>query len=51
MRYLARRAVWTVLAVLGVSVLIFFLVRLPGNIVDIIAGTEGQPAERSARPC
>jgi peptide/nickel transport system permease protein len=42
-RYLARRAVWTVLAVLGVSVLIFFLVRLlPGNIVDIIAGTEGQ---------
>ena len=43
MRYLARRAVWTVLAVIGVSVLIFFLVRLlPGNIVDIIAGTEGQ---------
>jgi peptide/nickel transport system permease protein len=43
MRYLARRAVWTALAVLGVSVLIFFLVRLlPGNIVDIIAGTEGQ---------
>jgi peptide/nickel transport system permease protein len=43
MRYLARRAVWTVLAILGVSVLIFFLVRLlPGNIVDIIAGTEGQ---------
>ena len=43
MRYLARRAVWTILAVLGVSVLIFFLVRLlPGNIVDIIAGTEGQ---------
>ena len=43
MRYLARRAVWTALALLGVSVLIFFLVRLlPGNIVDIIAGTEGQ---------
>jgi ABC-type dipeptide/oligopeptide/nickel transport system permease component len=42
MRYLARRAAWTVLAVLGVSVLIFLLVRLlPGNIVDIIAGTEG----------
>jgi peptide/nickel transport system permease protein len=42
-RYLARRAVWTILAVLGVSFLIFFLVRLlPGNIVDIIAGTEGQ---------
>ena len=51
MRYLARRAVWTLLAVLGVSVLIFFLVRLlPGNIVDIIAGTEGQlsKAQRTA---
>jgi peptide/nickel transport system permease protein len=51
MRYLARRAVWTVLAVLGVSVLIFFLVRLlPGNIADIIAGTEGQlsKAQRTA---
>ena len=51
MRYLARRAVWTVLAVLGVSVLIFFLVRLlPGNIADIIAGTEGQlsKAQRAA---
>jgi peptide/nickel transport system permease protein len=51
MRYLARRAVWTVLAVLGVSVLIFFLVRLlPGDIVDIIAGTEGQlsKAQRAA---
>jgi peptide/nickel transport system permease protein len=43
MRYLARRATWTVVALLGVSVLIFLLVRLlPGNIVDIIAGTEGQ---------
>ncbi len=43
MRYLARRAIWTVMALLGVSVLIFLLVRLlPGNIVDIIAGTEGQ---------
>jgi len=51
MRYLARRAAWTVLAVLGVSVLIFLLVRLlPGNIVDIIAGTEGQlsRAQRAA---
>ena len=51
MRYLARRAVWTILAVLGVSVLIFALVRLlPGNIVDIIAGTEGQlsKAQRAA---
>ncbi len=43
MRYLARRAVWSVLALLGVSLLIFLLVRLlPGNIVDILAGTEGQ---------
>jgi peptide/nickel transport system permease protein len=43
MRYLARRALWTAAALLGVSVLIFLLVRLlPGNIVDIIAGTEGQ---------
>jgi peptide/nickel transport system permease protein len=51
MRYLARRAVWTVLALLGVSALIFLLVRLlPGNIVEIIAGTEGQlsRAQRAA---
>ena len=51
MRYLARRAVWTVLAVLGVSVLIFFLVRLlPGNIVDIIAGPKASSsrAQRAA---
>ncbi len=51
MRYLARRAVWTVVALLGVSVLIFVLVRLlPGDIVDIIAGTEGQlgRAQRTA---
>jgi peptide/nickel transport system permease protein len=51
MRYLARRAVWTFVALLGVSVLIFLLVRLlPGNIVDIIAGTEGQlsKAQRTA---
>jgi peptide/nickel transport system permease protein len=32
-----------VVALLGVSVIIFLLVRLlPGNVVDIIAGTEGQ---------
>lgn len=43
MRYLARRALWTTVALLGVSILIFLLVRLlPGNIVDILAGTEGQ---------
>ncbi len=43
MRYLIRRALWTVAALVGVSVLIFLLVRLlPGTIVDILAGTEGQ---------
>jgi peptide/nickel transport system permease protein len=43
MRYLGRRALWTVAALVGVSILIFVLVRLlPGDIVDIIAGTEGQ---------
>ncbi len=43
MRYLARRAFWTGVGLIGVSVLIFLLVRLlPGNIVDILAGTEGQ---------
>jgi peptide/nickel transport system permease protein len=50
MRYLARRAFWTLVALLGVSVLIFLLVRLlPGDIVDILAGTEGQlsPAQRA----
>jgi len=49
MRYLARRAFWTVVGLIGVSVLIFLLVRLlPGDIVDILAGTEGQlsPAQR-----
>jgi peptide/nickel transport system permease protein len=49
MRYLARRALWTIVALIGVSVLIFLLVRLlPGDIVDILAGTEGQlsPAQR-----
>jgi peptide/nickel transport system permease protein len=51
MRYLIRRGLWTVAALLGVSVVIFLLVRLlPGTIVDILAGTEGQlgPAERAA---
>ncbi|HXZ43711.1 MAG TPA: ABC transporter permease [archaeon] len=43
MRYFGRRAFWTVIGLIGVSVLIFLLVRLlPGNIVDILAGTEGQ---------
>src|ERR1700730_14668532 len=43
MRYLLRRLLWMGAALLGVSVLIFVLVRLiPGNIIDIIAGTEGQ---------
>ena len=43
MRYLLRRLVWMTAALLGVSVLIFLLVRLlPGTIIDILAGTEGQ---------
>jgi peptide/nickel transport system permease protein len=43
MRYLLRRLLWMGAALIGVSVLIFILVRLlPGNIIDIIAGTEGQ---------
>jgi len=43
MRYLVRRGLWTIVALLGVSVLIFLLVRLlPGTIVDILTGTEGQ---------
>jgi len=43
MRYLVRRSLWTIAALLGVSVLIFVLVRLlPGTIVDILTGTEGQ---------
>ena len=43
MRYLIRRALWTIAALLGVSVVIFLLVRLlPGTIVDILAGGEGQ---------
>ncbi|HLW47217.1 MAG TPA: ABC transporter permease [bacterium] len=51
MRYLLRRGAWTVAALLGVSVLIFGLVRLlPGTIVDILAGTEGRlgPEQRAA---
>ena len=43
MRYLLRRGLWTVAALVGVSLLIFVLVRLlPGTIVDILTGTEGQ---------
>jgi peptide/nickel transport system permease protein len=50
MRYLARRAAWTVVALLGVSVIIFLLVRLlPGDVVDIIAGTEGQLSAEQRR--
>jgi peptide/nickel transport system permease protein len=46
MRYLIRRLISTVLVLVGVSVLIFLLVRLlPGNIVDVLAGTEGQLSE------
>jgi peptide/nickel transport system permease protein len=43
MRYLLRRLVWMFASLLGVSVLIFILVRLlPGTIIEILAGTEGQ---------
>jgi peptide/nickel transport system permease protein len=51
MRYLIRRGLWTLAALLGVSVIIFLLVRLlPGTIVDILAGSEGQlsPAQQAA---
>jgi peptide/nickel transport system permease protein len=51
MRYLIRRLLSTLLVLVGVSILIFLLVRLlPGNIVDVIAGTEGQlsTAQRQA---
>jgi peptide/nickel transport system permease protein len=50
-RYLLRRGAWTAAALLGVSVLIFGLVRLlPGTIVDILAGAEGRlgPEQRAA---
>ena len=50
MRYLLRRGAWTVAALVGVSALIFGLVRLlPGTIVDILAGTEGRlgPEQRA----
>ena len=43
MRFLLRRLLWMGAALLGVSGLIFLLVRLlPGTIIDILAGTEGQ---------
>jgi peptide/nickel transport system permease protein len=43
MQYLIRRGLWTIAALLGVSVVIFVLVRLlPGTIVDILGGGEGQ---------
>ena len=43
MRYLARRLLWTLAALVGVSLLIFVLVRLiPGTIVEVTTGIEGQ---------
>ncbi len=51
MRYLLRRGLWTVVALLGVSVVIFLLVHfIPGTIVDILGGGEGQlsPEQRTA---
>jgi peptide/nickel transport system permease protein len=50
-RYLLRRGLWTVVALLGVSVVIFLLVHfIPGTIVDILGGGEGQlgPEQRAA---
>jgi peptide/nickel transport system permease protein len=41
-RYIANRLAWCIPVLLGSSVLIFVLVRfIPGDIVDIIMGTEG----------
>ena len=43
MRYLVRRLLWTLAALLGVSLLIFVLVRLiPGTIIEVTTGIEGQ---------
>ncbi|HET9017073.1 MAG TPA: ABC transporter permease [Thermomicrobiaceae bacterium] len=43
MHYFVRRLLSTALTLVGVSILIFVMVRLlPGNIVTIITGTEGQ---------
>ena len=43
MRYLFRRLLWTFAALLGVSLLIFVLVRLiPGTIIEVTTGIEGQ---------
>jgi peptide/nickel transport system permease protein len=42
MRYVLRRLALTVLVLFGVSILIFTIVRLlPGDVIDIIIGTEG----------
>ncbi len=51
MRYLIRRLLAGFAGLVGVSVVIFILVRLlPGDIVDILAGTEGRvsPEQRQA---
>ena len=41
-RYILNRLIWCIPVLLGSSVLIFVLVRfIPGDIVDIIMGTEG----------
>src|SRR5437016_2908844 len=43
MRYLVRRLLWTLAALLGVSLLIFVLARLiPGTIIEVTTGIEGQ---------
>jgi peptide/nickel transport system permease protein len=51
MRYLVRRVLAGFAGLVGVSVVVFILVRLlPGDIVDILAGTEGRlrPEQRQA---
>ena len=49
--YIAQRLVIAVLTLLGMSIVIFVLLRLaPGNIVDILFSTAGyvDPAEKQA---
>src|SRR5690242_3161152 len=42
-RYLARRLLQVVFVLLGVSVAVFLMLRLiPGDVVDVILGTEGK---------
>ncbi len=50
MQYLARRLALSVLVLFGVSILIFTIVRLlPGDVVDMIIGTEGSMSASQQR--